>query len=46
MIAALTILSYLFVFASGFLFFWIIQTLLPLRQNRFLKLAAMLASTL
>lgn len=43
MIAALTILSYLFVFASGFLFFWIIQTLLPLRQNRFLKLAAMLA---
>ena len=39
----LGILSFLLVWGYGFVFFWIIKTFLPLRQNRIVKWAAYLA---
>lgn len=42
MIMVMDLLSLLFKMASGFLFFWIIKTLLPLKQNIFLKIIAVI----
>lgn len=42
MIRFLEILSFLLAWGYAFVFFWIIKTFLPLRRNRFVKIAAFL----
>ena len=42
MILFFNLLSFLFAWGYAFVFFWIIRTFIPLRQNMFLKIAAFL----